>query len=42
MTLGASVPYTFGELFQGALDGGPCLVSCPIAAEAQLVGAGVA
>ncbi len=26
----ASVPGTCGELFQGALDGAPCLVSCPI------------
>ena len=25
-----SVPCTCGELFQGALDGEPCLVSCPI------------
>ena len=27
----ASVPYTCGELFQGTLQGEPCLVSCPIA-----------
>ena len=26
----AKVPYTCGELFQGSLDGVPCLVSCPI------------
>ena len=26
----ASVPCTCGELFQGSLDGEPCLVSCPI------------
>lgn len=26
----ASVPGTCGELFQGTLDGEPCLVSCPI------------
>ncbi len=26
----AMVPYTCGELFQGSLDGVPCLVSCPI------------
>jgi L-threonine kinase len=26
----ASIPCTCGELFQGALDGEPCLVSCPI------------
>lgn len=30
MTISASIPYTCGELFQGALDGHPCLVSCPI------------
>lgn len=28
--VGASVPCTCGELFQGTLDGEPCLVSCPI------------
>ena len=27
----SSVPCTCGELFQGSLDGEPCLVSCPIA-----------
>lgn len=26
-----SCPYTCGELFQGTLDGAPCLVSCPVA-----------
>lgn len=26
----ASIPCTCGELFQGALEGEPCLVSCPI------------
>lgn len=31
MTISVSVPYTCGELFQGTLDGQPCLVSCPIA-----------
>lgn len=25
-----SLPYTCGELFQGTLDGFPCLVSCPV------------
>jgi L-threonine kinase len=30
MTISVSVPYTCGELFQGTLDGQPCLVSCPI------------
>lgn len=30
MIVSASVPYTCGELFQGTLDGEPCLVSCPI------------
>ncbi|MHC1785196.1 MAG: hypothetical protein AB9891_21025 [Anaerolineaceae bacterium] len=29
-TASASIPCTCGELFQGALDGEPCLVSCPI------------
>ncbi len=29
-TVCASVPCTCGELFQGSLDGEPCLVSCPI------------
>lgn len=27
---GVLIPYTCGELFQGTLDGLPCLVSCPI------------
>lgn len=30
MIVAASVPGTCGELFQGSLDGEPCLVSCPI------------
>jgi L-threonine kinase len=38
-----SVPCTCGELFQGLLDGEPCLVSCPIArySTAQVGGPGV-
>ncbi len=29
-TASASIPCTCGELFQGAIDGEPCLVSCPM------------
>lgn len=38
----AAVPCTCGELFQGALDGLPCLVSCPIDiySRAQIIGPG--
>ena len=28
--LTTSIPCTCGELFQGSLDGEPCLVSCPV------------
>jgi L-threonine kinase len=37
MNISVSCPYTCGELFQGSLDGEPCLVSAPISIYSEAV-----